>query len=55
VPAPPASRSARRLALAALLVAAAAILVTEAIGDWNPGDWYPAKQAFLPRPWACPS
>jgi len=33
VPAPPASRSARRLALAALLVAAAAILVTEAIGD----------------------
>jgi Protein of unknown function (DUF1302) len=18
---------------------------------WNPGDWYPAKQAFLPRPW----
>src|SRR5437867_1624562 len=19
---------------------------------WNPGDWYPAKQAFLPRPWA---
>ena len=19
---------------------------------WNPGDWRPAKQAFLPRPWA---
>jgi hypothetical protein len=18
---------------------------------WNPGDWYPAKQTFLPRPW----
>jgi hypothetical protein len=18
---------------------------------WNPGDWLPAKQAFLPRPW----
>jgi len=18
---------------------------------WNPGDWWPAKQAFLPRPW----
>ena len=18
---------------------------------WNPGDWFPAKQAFLPRPW----
>src|SRR5437762_1454077 len=18
---------------------------------WNPGDWYPAKQAFMPRPW----
>src|SRR5262249_23312542 len=18
---------------------------------WNPGDWVPAKQAFLPRPW----
>jgi hypothetical protein len=18
---------------------------------WNPGDWHPAKQAFLPRPW----
>jgi hypothetical protein len=18
---------------------------------WNPGDWYPAKQAFLPQPW----
>jgi hypothetical protein len=21
---------------------------------WNPGDWYPAKQDFLPRPWALP-
>src|SRR5207249_4417488 len=21
---------------------------------WNPGDWYPAKQAFLPRPWGLP-
>jgi hypothetical protein len=22
---------------------------------WNPGDWYPAKVAFLPRPWGFPS
>ena len=21
---------------------------------WNPGDWSPAKQAFLPRPWGLP-
>ncbi len=21
---------------------------------WNPGDWVPAKQAFLPRPWGLP-
>ncbi len=21
---------------------------------WNPGDWYPAKRAFLPRPWSAP-
>ena len=21
---------------------------------WNPGDWRPAKQAFLPRPWSLP-
>ncbi|GIW45757.1 MAG: hypothetical protein KatS3mg077_3039 [Candidatus Binatia bacterium] len=21
---------------------------------WNPGDWYPAKKAFLPRPWSAP-
>jgi hypothetical protein len=21
---------------------------------WNPGDWFPAKQAFLPRPWGLP-
>jgi len=21
---------------------------------WNPGDWYPAKVAFLPRPWGIP-
>ncbi len=21
---------------------------------WNPGDWRPAKQAFLPRPWGLP-
>jgi len=21
---------------------------------WNPGDWEPAKQAFLPRPWGLP-
>jgi hypothetical protein len=21
---------------------------------WNPGDWHPAKQAFLPRPWGLP-
>ena len=21
---------------------------------WNPGDWNPAKQAFLPRPWGLP-
>ncbi|HLK11599.1 MAG TPA: DUF1302 family protein [Candidatus Binatia bacterium] len=21
---------------------------------WNPGDWYPAKQAFLPQPWGLP-
>jgi hypothetical protein len=21
---------------------------------WNPGDWYPAKQAFDPRPWGLP-
>jgi hypothetical protein len=21
---------------------------------WNPGDWYPAKIAFLPRPWGAP-
>src|SRR6266550_278892 len=21
---------------------------------WNPGDWYPAKQSFLPRPWGLP-
>jgi hypothetical protein len=21
---------------------------------WNPGDWYPAKQAYLPRPWSLP-
>lgn len=21
---------------------------------WNPGDWYPAKRAFLPRPWSVP-
>jgi len=21
---------------------------------WNPGDWMPAKQAFLPRPWGLP-
>ena len=21
---------------------------------WNPGDWQPAKQAFLPRPWGLP-
>ena len=21
---------------------------------WNPGDWLPAKQAFLPRPWGLP-
>src|SRR5437867_2291221 len=22
---------------------------------WNPGDWYPAKVAFLPRPWGFPA
>ncbi len=22
---------------------------------WNPGDWYPAKRAFLPRPWSVPT
>jgi hypothetical protein len=21
---------------------------------WNPGDWYPAKVAFMPRPWGVP-
>jgi len=21
---------------------------------WNPGDWYPSKRAFLPRPWSAP-
>lgn len=21
---------------------------------WNPGDWYPGKRAFLPRPWSAP-
>ena len=21
---------------------------------WNPGDWYPAKRTFLPRPWSAP-
>ena len=21
---------------------------------WNPGDWYPAKQAYLPQPWGLP-
>jgi len=21
---------------------------------WNPGDWYPAKKQFLPRPWSAP-
>ena len=21
---------------------------------WNPGDWHPAKQSFLPRPWGLP-
>jgi hypothetical protein len=21
---------------------------------WNPGDWWPAKQAFFPRPWGLP-
>ncbi len=21
---------------------------------WNPGDWYPAKKDFLPRPWSAP-
>ena len=21
---------------------------------WNPGDWYPAKQTYLPRPWGLP-
>ena len=21
---------------------------------WNPGDWHPAKQTFLPRPWGLP-
>lgn len=21
---------------------------------WNPGDWYPGKQAFMPRPWGLP-
>jgi len=21
---------------------------------WNPGDWYPTKHAFLPRPWGLP-
>jgi hypothetical protein len=21
---------------------------------WNPGDWYPAKQTFLPEPWGLP-
>jgi len=21
---------------------------------WNPGDWYPAKVSFLPRPWGAP-
>jgi hypothetical protein len=21
---------------------------------WNPGDWYPAKKTFLPRPWSVP-
>ena len=21
---------------------------------WNPGDWHPAKQAYLPRPWGLP-
>ena len=21
---------------------------------WNPGDWYPAKQSFYPRPWGLP-
>ncbi len=21
---------------------------------WNPGDWVPAKKAFLPRPWSAP-
>jgi hypothetical protein len=21
---------------------------------WNPGDWYPAKHDFLPRPWSAP-
>jgi hypothetical protein len=23
-------------------------------GYWNPGDWRPARQAFLPRPWGLP-
>jgi len=22
---------------------------------WNPGDWYPAKRDFLPRPWSVPT
>jgi hypothetical protein len=22
---------------------------------WNPGDWYPNKRAFLPRPWSVPA
>lgn len=21
---------------------------------WNPGDWYPSKRVFLPRPWSAP-
>jgi len=21
---------------------------------WNPGDWYPARRAFLPQPWSAP-
>ena len=21
---------------------------------WNPGDWYPAKEVFLPQPWSAP-
>jgi hypothetical protein len=23
-------------------------------GYWNPGDWYPNKRVFLPRPWSLP-